>query len=248
MRRKILLYITVLCVAVPNLIAQSEYDRVAAKAQRFFDYQEWASASAMYLLMMEERPQVPDTYAKAIVSNIMNNDTVQALNLVPRAMNYQVPVDSILVKVRDVSFSIGRGKLYENFLLDFKNKYSWFSRVADNYLMQYYALRQNGPELIHYAEIMLKGLPDDRNFLRMLAHGQLLDGKTDAAINTWARVVALYPDDYDTVLDLANCYDALGNNAAALKWMRRADSLRVTPYVTKRIAALSEAQAGKTNK
>lgn len=240
MRQRIIIFAILICSIVASAFAQSDYERIASKAGRFFDYKEWASASAMYLLMLDQQPRVADTYARAVVSNIMNGDTVQALDMVPRAMSYQIPIDSVLVKVRDVSFSIGRGNLYEKYLLDIKSKYSWLSRVADNYLMKYYALRQNGPELIRYAKIMLNGLPDDRNFLRMLAHGQLLDGQTDNAISTWYRVVSLYPDDYETILDLANCYDALGNRNETLTWMRRAENLRSTPYVTARIAALSQ--------
>lgn len=248
MLRRLYIFFLLSCAAFSALYAQSDYDRLAQKAQRFFDYKEWASASAMYHLMLEQKPTQSQTYALAVVANLMNGDTVQALDMIPRAMAFQIPVDTVLTNVRNISFSIGRGKLYEHFLLNFKAKYPWFGRIADNYLMKYYALRQNGPELIRYANIMLKGLPDDRGFLRMLAHGQMLDGMTADALNTWSRVVSLYPTDYETILDIANCYDSLGDAQKALDWMKRADNLKKTPYVTSRIATLEKLFASPVKK
>lgn len=234
-----------LCVSPAPCRAQTDYNRTASKAQRFFDNEEWASANAMYLLMLEQKPRVVSTYAHAVVAQVMAGDTVQALDMVPRSMDNEVPLDSLLSDVRNVSFSIGRGRLYEHYLLGIRRTYPWFARVADNYLMQYYSFRQNGPELIRYARTMLAGLPDSRNFLRMLASGLLLNGETAEAIDIWLKVTKLYPDDYDTVLDLANCYDALGDRVEALRWMERALQLRRTPYVEARIAALTDTPTTK---
>ncbi len=238
--RKLLIIAAIIAAAITGLSAQqTDYERLEGKAVRFFDNGEWASANAMYLLMLEQQPRRVSTYGNAVVADIMAGDTAQALAMVPRAMSYEVPLDTLLHHVRQTSFSIGRGDLYEHFLLDIKGAYPWLSRVADNYLMQYYAFRQNGPELIKYAETMLAGLPDNLGFLRMLAHGRMLDGDSTGAETAWLRAVALYPRDYDTVLDLANYFDASGDRVAALKWMERAATLRSTPYVEARIAALS---------
>lgn len=220
--------------------AQSPYEHLKEKAQRFFDNSEWSSANAMYLLMLEQNPRDVNSYAGAAVSDIMAGDTIQALNLIPVAMDNEVSVDSLLSGVKTLSFSIGHGDLYENYLLGIKKNYPWFSRVADNYLMQYYSFRQNGPELVRYARTMLDGLPDNLNFLRMLAYGLLLTGDNEGAAKIWNKIATLYPDNYDTVLDLANFYDASGERMSALKWMKRADEMHPTPYVKSRISALSE--------
>lgn len=216
----------------------SDYQRIEGKAQRFFDYSEWASANAMYMLMLEKEPSVISTYSHAVVANVMAGDTLQALSLVPKAMSNNIALDSLLTDVKATSFSIGRGDLYENYLLKIKTTYPWLSRVADNYLMQYYAFRRNGPQLVNYARTMLAGLPESRNFLRMLAEGLMLSGDLKGAETTWLRVVSLYPEDYETILDLANYFDAINDREATLNWMRRADTLKKSPYVTARIAAL----------
>ena len=215
--------------------AENEYDQIESKARRFFDNREWASANAMYLLMLEEKPDIAGTYAHAVVAEMMLGDSLQALEMIPRSMENKVPFDSLLTKVRDVSFSIGKGNLYEDYLLKIKAKYDWLSRVADNYLMHYYAFRQNGPQLIAYAEMMLAGLPDNLTFLRMLAYGELIDGNTDGAIGTWKKIIELYPDDYDTILDLANCYEALGVNNEAQVWWKKAAAIKETPYIKSKL-------------
>ena len=245
MRHKFIFILSCIFIIVPIVYGQNEYQRIENKAQRFFDNEEWASANAMYLLMLEEEPRQVSTYAKSAVSNIMIGDTVQALSMVTRSMKFEVPLDSLLAGIRAVSFSIGRGDLYEHYLLKIKTTYPWFSRVADNYLMQYYAFRQNGPELIEYAETMLEGLPGNRNFLRMLAYGQLISGNNSGALETWHRVMFLYPEDYDTILDLANFYDATGEKYDALKWMLRAETIHPTPYVSTRISELRKTQKGR---
>lgn len=223
-----------------NEAETEQYERLESKAERFFKYKEWASANAMYILMLEQKPECVSTYAKSIVVNIMAGDTVQALNLIPRAMKNNIHFDTLMKDVRNISFSIGRGELYEHFLIDIKDTYPWLTRVADNYLMKYYAFRQNGPELIRYAEMMLNGLPDNLNFLRMLAHGQMLIGQSDAALETWLRIYSLYPENYDTVLDIANYYDTISDIPEALKWMRRANNMHASPYIRSRIAALEK--------
>lgn len=240
MRNLIIVTLLMLGFAIVPVSAETEYESLSRKAARYFDNGEWANANAMYVLMMEKEPHEVSTYAHAAVVQVMMGDTVRALDLLPRSMSYEVPVDSFFTDLRDTSFSIGHGELYCNYLIGVKKTYPWFSRIADNYLMRYYAFRQNGPELIKYAKTMLAGMPNNRDFLRMLAHGCLLTGDTKGAIDAWLKTVELYPDDYDTVLDLANCYDAEGNKDAALKWMLRASELRTTPYVTARISALGD--------
>lgn len=220
--------------------SSDSYQRLESKAKMFFDNKEWASANAMYLLMMDQKPTQTPTYAKSVVVNIMMGDTVQAVNLLPRALDNEISIDSLLHEVRNVSFSLGKGNLYENYLLQIRKNYPWFSRVADNYLMKYYSFRQNGPELIRYAAMMLKGLPDNIVFMRMLAKGYMLTGNTAEALSEWLRIVEIHPDNYETILDLANFYDSQGYEHDALKWMKKAYELRPSPYIGARLNALSQ--------
>lgn len=232
--------ITLMALLAPAIaLCVNDYNRLAARSRMFFDNSEWTSAKAMYILMLEEKPEVADTYGRAVVCYTLSGDTIGAVDLLTQAMKHEIPLDTVLANVRDAGFSIGRGDLYCDYLYAVKANCPWLSRPIDNHLMRYYAFRQNGAELVHYAQIMLAGLPDNTEFLRMLAQGLLLQGDADGAIDAWKRVIALHPDNYDTVLDLANCYDALGRRDDALHWMQRALELRPTPYVRNSIDRLT---------
>ncbi|MDE6396885.1 MAG: hypothetical protein K2K84_06415 [Muribaculaceae bacterium] len=230
----------VLCADTPD---DSEFDRLERKASLFFSNAEWRNANAMYVLMLEQRPDDRAVYSRAIVSNIMAGDTARALKLIPLAMSNLIPIDTVLTEVQQTSFSIGRGELYEHFLLKTRETYPWYSRVVNNYLLAYYDFRSNGPELVRYASMMLEGLPSDLRLLRLLARGQMLSGRTDSAVKTWNRIIDLYPDNYDTLLDLANFYAVSDDPDTALTWFRRADAIRSTPYVSAYIARHSPTPA-----
>ena len=60
--------LTLLPVALNATAAQPQrdYATVSAKAERFFKYQEWANAAAMYEIMMEDSAHVAGTYSSAI--------------------------------------------------------------------------------------------------------------------------------------------------------------------------------------
>lgn len=225
-------------IARADTTDNAEYARTESKAKRFFDNAEWESACAMYILMLEQYPNRPSTYASAIVANTMAGDTLRALDMVPRAMSYGIPVDSLITGVRTRSFDISRGGLYEHFLTGLKDRYPWLTRVVDNYLMHYYAFRQNGPMIVRYANLMLAGMPDSLTFRRMLAYGLMLDGRTTEAVATWTDIIDRWPEDYDTLLDLGNYYDGAGNTDRAIHYLMRAEDIRPTPYVSNRITDL----------
>lgn len=239
MKKKIiitLLAVFSVCVLSAQTSDDSEFDRLERKAALFFSNAEWRNANAMYVLMLEQRPGDRAVYPHAIVSNIMAGDTVRALSLIPQAMNNLIPIDTVLTEVQQTSFSIGRGELYEQFLLKSRETYPWYSRVINNYLLAYYDFRSNGPELVKYAGMMLAGLPSDLRLMRLLARGQMLSGETADAVKTWHQIIDLYPENYDTILNLANYYAVSGDTNSALTWFRRADSIRSTPYVSAYIA------------
>lgn len=233
-RLKLVIFICV--VACAGMCARTPYGQLSGRAGRYFESREWPSANAMYLLMLEQQPGCASTYSHAIVSNIMAGDSVMAMEMLTRAMQHGVPVDTVLQGVQRVSFSLGNGELYKNYLYRVKEALPWYGRVIDNYLLEYYSFRRNGPRLVEYARVMLAGLPDDLRFLRLLARGQMLSGDTDAALGTWLKAARLYPDDYDTVLDIANCLVARGRVVEARPWLRRAYGMHPTPYVASLLA------------
>jgi hypothetical protein len=216
-----------------------DYAATAAKAARFFKYQEWANAAAMYEIMLEDSAKVVDTYAHAIAVAGMRNMPDYEMSLLERAQKNLIPMDSVFHGVQRVSFAMGHNSLYENFLLLVKQRQPWLTRSIEKQLLRYYMFRSNAPEIIRYSKIMLSGAPENAEYLGNLAMGYMLDGNDAEGIATYRRLLEYHPDNYKTLLVLGNYYDMKGDTLQALRYLRHADSIRATPYVTQLINRLS---------
>ena len=246
MKLKNLLYtclVIIILLSAANAEAVSPYPALETKAARFFKYKEWASASAMFDLMLEERPDVAQTYGQAIVSNgMMGNHAAQA-HLMAKALDNHIPFDSVFSGVKEWSFHIGKPHLFEKFLIDTRETHPWMQRTINGYLLKYYSLRRNGPEMITYSHTMLDGAPDNISFLTLLAEGYMLNGDTDKGIATYKHILHLSPDNYHALLTLGNWYASRPGTSQAespVYYLERADSLRPTPYVTALIKQLKK--------
>lgn len=240
MKRVKLIIAVLLCAA--SIVYATDYSVIENRAKRFFNQQEWASASAMYDLMIEQQPSKCDNYSYAIVSAGMRNDTLSQISLMERSMNAHVPFDSLFQSVKKVSFSIGQSYLYEHFLLRVKTHYQWLARGIDNYLLEYYVFRNNAPQIIIYSRIMLEGMPNDIKFLTYLANGLMQDGQEAEAIKTYEKIIDINPNDYNALLNLGNYYQLTDSSTAsrktALTYFERAQRIKPTPYVEEVITRL----------
>jgi tetratricopeptide (TPR) repeat protein len=225
-----LIGLAMMCVCLCSF-AQSDYERTATKAARFFNNKEWLNANAMYWLMLDERPLEVETYSHAIVSNIMAGDTTSMATLLEQSMTNNVPFDSLLYSVQRVSLQLGSSNLYEQVLLTSRQHFSWLSRGINAYLLKYYDFRNNGPEIIRYAKIMLAGMPDDVQFQRQLARGYMLNDQAIYAVETWFNILEKNPEEYDTLIDLGNYYETIQDYNRAQTYLQRAYAIHPTPYL-----------------
>lgn len=216
-----------------------DYEATAAKAQRFFKYQEWANAAAMYEIMLEDSAKVVDTYAHAIAVAGMRKLPYYQMSLLERAQANLIPMGDVLRGVQQVSFAMGHNSLYENFLLLVKERQPWLTRSIEKQLLSYYMFRRNAPEIIRYSRIMLSGAPDNAEYLSNLATGYMLEGNDTDGIATYKRLLEYHPGNYKTLLVLGNYYDLKGDTAQALRYLRQADSIQPTPYVTEILKRLA---------
>lgn len=238
MRKIILILIVLACAA--HASAQATYATTQAKADRFFSYKEWASAAALYNLMLHERPAVPDTYGRAIVAYEMLGDSIRSLDLLDQAMSHGVALDSVLANVQKYTFSIGKGHLYEQFMLSAARKNQWMERPLDAYLLRYYAFRRNGPQMVAYARKMLAGTPGSVPFMLILAEGLMISNDDALALETWKKVLAIDPANYIAILNIANYYDLAGDARSALDYFIKARDIRPTPYVDNAIREIKQ--------
>ncbi|MDE7155825.1 MAG: hypothetical protein K2N79_06020 [Muribaculaceae bacterium] len=248
--KRILLIITGLIAF--TTVAQRNIS-IEKKALRFYDQQEWASASAMFDLLIEKDDASASDFAYAIVSAEMQNDTTSAMSLTEKSISHEIAIDSTFYHVRQLSFAQGMTALYENYLLQVKRHIPWMRRVADNYLMDYYTFRNNGPMMISYSELMLKGLPNDVRFLSTLARGYLIENQTDKAIETYHRILTVDPRNYQVMLILGNYYydlyrenpSNLDNKKNAVKYLTDASAIQATPYVQNLLRSLEDKPSKK---
>ncbi len=236
---RLLLIVIIFLACASGAAAQSKYDNAKVKADRFFQYKEWGSAAAMCNLMISERPELAEPYGRGIVAYEMLGDSVRPMELLEKAMRYGVPLDSVLTDVQRQSYAVGRGMMYERFMLQAARENKWMERPLDAYLLRYYASRRNGPQMVAYAQKMLKGAPRNIGFMLTLADGYMLTGQTAAACDCWRRILDIDPRCFDALLCLANIADLEGRRRQALEYFRRADEVKSTPYISSKIKALA---------
>jgi len=218
--------------------ARSPYELTEAKAARFFDAREWASAQALYGIMLDQRPDVASTYVHAIIASSMLGDTIAASHLLSESMKAGVNFSRLMAGVKTTAFEIGEAGVYEDFLFRSQRDCPWLERAIDDELLRYFSFRNDGVMMVRYAIKMLSGLPESTAYLSVLARGHALSGDFAGAVAVWKRIVEISPDDYDALLNLGNYYDLTGDTDLADKYLSKAQSLHATPFVASRIALL----------
>lgn len=218
---------------LPALLAsaQAGYDVTAGRADRSFEWKEWNSAAAMYELMLRERPDSLSSYTRAVAANQMLGNDEQAIDLVERAMAHGIGLSELLEQVRLTDFALGEGDRYGALLHRLTEAMPWMRRALDNELLRYYCFRDDGPNIVRYAKVMLAGLPESSEYLSLLARGYMLQGLDAEADDIWRKILAIDPDNYDTLLYLGNYCRMQGNDAEAEALLRRAAAIRSTPYL-----------------
>lgn len=243
MLRRIVTFALLLCAGAAALSA-SDYATLAVKAQRFFDQREWSSASAMYSLMLDERPREARIYGLAMVAAGERGSTEEQMALLRQALDSQVAIDSLVSSTRAAAFEAGDAHLYERFLIAVKEGEPWLRRTVDAYLLDYYMFRDDGPGIVRLSREMLAGLPGDEGFMYKLARGQMLTGDIGGAMDTFRAILDNNPEAYDALLYLGNYYarEADKNPDAvtmATDYLGRALKIRSTPYVEQLLARLA---------
>lgn len=228
---KHLFFIILLWLPALMATAQAGYDVTAGRAARSFEWKEWNSAAAMYELMLRERPDSLSSYTRAVAANQMLGNDEQAIDLVERAMAHGIGLSELLEQVRLTDFALGEGDRYGALLHRLTEAMPWMRRALDNELLRYYCFRDDGPNIVRYAKVMLAGLPESTEYLSLLARGYMLQGLDAEAADTWRKILATDPDNYDTLLYLGNYCRMQGNDTEAEALLRRAAAIRRTPYL-----------------
>ena len=235
----------VLAAATLMASAATPYSTNEARAARAYDGGEWASAAALYQIMLSERPDSVSSYARTIVASTLIADTVMPTEMVERAMAHGIGFDDVLDGVRSESYAVGHSEIYSGLLKRLQQSKPYIRRAIDRRLLDYYLYRNDGARIIEYATVMLHGLPDDVTFLGNLAEGYVLIDDYDKAEATWLHILEIQPREYDATVNLATYYISVGRNDKAQEYINRAQSIRPTPWLTAKAQQINNQKDGK---
>ena len=233
-RLRILITLIISLIITGNgqaLQQKNDYNSLATKAQRFFDFQDWNSAVAMYELMLVQKPGDVNTYASACVAAGMGCDSIKQVSLMERSEKNAVPVDSLLSKVRVKAISLGEPEIYEQFLYRVKKAQPWTSRMIDVRLLDFYKFRNNSKQVIITAKRLLQSTPDNENFLGDMASAYLELGEYANSMECYKKMLELNPNNMQALLALGNYYESVKEYSTALPYLEQAYKLNPTPYL-----------------
>ena len=253
MRMKRLILIILCLATVCGVMAVSSvYDKLEAKAERFVQFQEWNSANAMYLLMLESKPNEIKTFARAIVTYGLLGEGERQLSLYEETQKRGMALDSVYNEVRDFAFNIGMPQQYENFLLLVKKSQPWVSRHINTHLLNYYDFRNDAINMVSVGSELLSVTPENIRFLSIVARGYMLMDDFDNSVATYNKILSLDPDNYDSLLSLGNYYFMMWKSVersrsqmasikhVARNYLQKAYALCATPFVESMLAEIGD--------
>lgn len=243
MAYRIVLIACALFFSCCSIIAQENYSRLKTRAERFVKFQEWGSANAMYMLMINKQPNEPKNYSRAIVTSGLLSDDKTQVRLLEMTQGKGIPLDSIFTEVYSFAYEIGQSQEYEEFLKLVKTCQPWVARNINIRLLNYYNFRNDAPHIVLMGKELLAATPDDLRFLLAVGRGYMIQGDYENAIVEYKKVLSLDEDNYDALLALGNYYyvmwkDAEGTRSQftstrdfAVNYFEQAYALNPTPFV-----------------
>ena len=232
--------------------AHDKRAKVEARAARFVQFQEWGSANAMYMLLVDYAPQEAKPYARAMVTNGLLGDDAAQVGLLEMTQKHGISLDSIFAEVHAFAYEIGESQEYAEFLKIVKERQPWMSRNINMRLLKYYDFRNDAPNMVAVAADLLVATPDDVNFLLSQGRGYMLQADYDNAVTVYKRVLKLDADNIDALLALGNYYYVMWKEAEGTRsqftetrnlarhYLDKANALQSTPFVTAILKELAE--------
>lgn len=221
--RRLILIIAVIASAL-LASAQDQFERRAVRADREYAFGEWAPAATLYSLLIDQRPDSLQLYSRAIVAYDLAGDTITSINLLEDAMSHGIGLSALLETVRSDFFQAADSDAFGPYLLRMRDRFTWMQRAIDNELLRHYTFRHDGPMMVHYAQVMLRPIPDSVEYLALLAQGHLICGNLTEATEVWRHILRVDPDNIDALLYLSYATEA-SDPAQSAQLLRRANTL-----------------------
>lgn len=207
--RQITAFLLVLAALVPAF-AEKPYLVILRQADDHFANREWGEAVALYDVLLNRRPDRITTYVSAVVSSAASGNDESVMRYVVRSERQGLSLDSLFAGVDSLARSIGRSDIYEGVLLLVKKNQPWFTRVANNYLLEYYRFRRDPRNTLLVADELLAVSPGQVNCLKAKAEALLLQGNDSAAVLVQRMVLEADTADIEANLFVGGFYAVRG--------------------------------------
>ena len=235
-------------VPVAMVAVEIDFDALKGKAERFYRHQEWASALAMYELMLMRKPADVPTYSHAITVNGVLDKPDSQLRLIEQTQQNGIALDTLFGLVKKEAFALGEPAVYERMLTMVKTHQPWLKRGIDLKLLQYYDSRNNAPLMVSLADTLLMASPSDVGILQVKARGYMLQNDFARATLVYDKILEIEPDNLDVNINQGvYCYAEVERRrltrnspeaVKALKCLEKAYSIKATPYLKELIGKL----------
>ncbi|MDE6311715.1 MAG: tetratricopeptide repeat protein [Muribaculaceae bacterium] len=219
--------------------ASAEVNPLLEKARRAYANREWASATALYGVYCDREPGMPEAYARRVVASELIRDTISSVDAIQEALNAEIPPADLFSLLSTEAFAAGEPGVVPDVLERTRRRLPWMGRPIDTALLRYYSFRNNAPATERYARTLLAGLPDDPEYLTMLASSCMAQGKEQEALETYGRILEKNPDHFDTLVLLGTYWLEEGNKDKAREYLTRAGKVKSTPALRKMLSGLS---------
>lgn len=217
--------------------SQTKYEVLAKKAERFYKYEEWESAAAMYELMLMQRSDDVDIYSRAITVNGILGKKDEQLSVIEKSQKNGIAMSAIFDGVRSCSYAKGYPAVYESLLLMIKERQPWLRHSINGKLATFYRQRNNAPKMVEYADSLLTTRPDDLDALTTKGLGLTLLDNYPAAIKVWKEMIEIDSTRVEPYLQIGvYLYSKVSEgkatpqeSAEAKKYLTKAYQLKPTP-------------------
>ncbi len=228
-----------LLLAVISLSVSAETNPVLEKARRAYANREWASATALYGVYCDREPGLSEAYARRVVASELIGDTISSVDAIQEALNAELPPADLFSLLSTEAFAAGVPEVVPDVLERTRRRLPWMARPVDTALLHYYSFRNDAPATERYARTLLAGLPDDPDYLTLLAASCMAQGKEQEALETYGRILEKNPDHFDTLVLLGTYWLEEGDTAKARQYLTRAEKVKSTPALRKTLSGLS---------
>ena len=174
-----------------------------------------------------------------MVASELIGDTISSVDAIQEALNAEIPPADLFSLLSTEAFAAGEPGVVPDALGRTRSRLPWIARPIDTALLRYYSFRNDAPATERYARTLLAGLPDDPEYLTMLASSCMAQGKEQEALVIYGQILQKNPEHFDTLVLLGTYWLEEGNKNKAREYLMRAEKVKSTPSLRKTLSRLS---------